>query len=219
MFAKFAKIVALSAVVAGVTATPLPKPQPVDDTVELTSRNSYSFNNWGGISSLSGFDNFYGSDNFSGEISQQIIVEQEKEVVCHSQSIEIIQQRLLVLQEMAKRIISEQICEVETQTIVFEQFHSSMSHFGSDIMRHSSRSVGYDSNISNHYSSIMNSDGSLSSNDLGFSGADLGKNTVVPSGSNWNDNSSPASVGAAFNATRVARSNNNSTTPSNSTSH
>lgn len=55
-----------------------------------------------GIKSLSGFDNFYGSDNFSGEISKTVIVK-EQEVVCHSESVEIIQQRLLVLQEMAKR--------------------------------------------------------------------------------------------------------------------
>lgn len=219
MIAKVFKIVALSAVVTGVVATPLPKPQPVDDTVELTARTSYSFNNWGGMSSLSGFDNFYGSDNFSGEISKQVVIEQEKEVVCHSESVEIIQQRLVVLQEMAKRIITEQICEVETQTIVFEQFHASLSSFGSDITRQSSRSAGYDSSISGHYNNIVNSDGSLSNNDLGFSGQSNGLNTVVPSGGNWNNATSPASVGAALNATRVARSSNNSTSSSNSTSH
>ena len=66
---------------------------------------SQSFNNWGGISSLSGFDNFYGSDNFDNShfSESSITVVKETEVVCHSQSVEIIQQRLLVLQEMAKR--------------------------------------------------------------------------------------------------------------------
>ncbi|KAF8903113.1 hypothetical protein CPB84DRAFT_1678317, partial [Gymnopilus junonius] len=144
---------------------------------------------------LSGFDNFYGSDNFSGEISKQIIVEQQKEVVCHSQTVEIIQQRLLVLQEMAKRIITEQICEVETQTIVFEQFHSSLSHFGSDLTRHSSRNVGYDSSISGHLSNIVNSDGSLSNNDLGFNGQNVGQNTIVPSGGNWKTTRLPPPLG------------------------
>lgn len=62
-----------------------------------------SFDNWGGISSLANFDNFYGESNFCGTIQSQTIVEQQSEVVCHSESIEIIQQRLLVLQEMAKR--------------------------------------------------------------------------------------------------------------------
>lgn len=55
------------------------------------------------MSSFSGFDNFYGSDNFIGTVTSQTVVEQDQELVCHSLSIEIIQQRLLVIQEMAKR--------------------------------------------------------------------------------------------------------------------
>lgn len=220
MFAKLFKVAALSCVIVGVVAKPLPRSQArAEEVVALAARGSYSFDNWGGISSLSGFDNFYGSDNFRGDIRKQVIVEENEQVICRSESIEIIQQRLLVLQELAKRIITEQICEVETQTIVFEQFESSLSSFSDDIRRKSSRSVGYDRSISGHYSNIVNSDGSLSNNDLGFNGQSLGLNTVVPTGDNWNSNSSPASVAAAFNATRVARSNSNSTTPSNSTSH
>ncbi|PPQ91696.1 hypothetical protein CVT25_012909 [Psilocybe cyanescens] len=197
MFAKLFKIAVASAVAVSVMATPLPK------SSKLVAR-SMSFNNWGGFSSLDGFDNFYGSDNFSGHISSQTVIEQQEEVVCHSESIEIIQQRLLVLQEMAKRIITEQICEVETQTIVFEQFSSSLSDFSGDLSRSSGRHVGYDSNISNHFGDIQNSDGSLSNSDLGFSGSDCGSSTIVPSGSNWNDQSSPSSVGNAFNAAKLA---------------
>lgn len=54
---------------------------------------------------MSGFDNFYGSDNFDGSthFSETVVEEQSTEVVCHSESVEIIQQRLVVLQEMAKR--------------------------------------------------------------------------------------------------------------------
>lgn len=220
MFANLFKVAALSAMVAGVVATPLPKSQArAEQVVDIVARGSYSFDNWGGISSLSGFDNFYGSDNYRGDIKKQVIVEEDEKVVCRSESIEFVQQRLLVLQEIAKRIITEQICEVETQIIVFEQFRSSMSSFSHDISRHSGRSVGYDRSISGHYSGIMNSDGSLSNNDLGFNGQSLGLNTVVPTGNNWNNSTSPASVAAAFNATRAAISSSNSTTPSNSTSH
>jgi hypothetical protein len=118
--------------------------------------------------------------------------------------VRIIQQRLLVLQEMAKRIISEQICDVETQVIVFEQFHSSMSSFSDDLRRNSGRDVGYDHGISSHYDNIMNSDGSLSDNDLGFSGSDLGNQYVTPSGSNWNDQSSRSSVESAYQASHSA---------------
>jgi len=154
---------------------------------------------------MSGFDNFYGSDNFSGSsFSQTIVTEQEQELVCHSQSIEIIQQRLLVIQEMAKRIITEQICEVETQTIVFEQFHASLGSFSDDLRRKSGHQVSYDRGMTNHYGDIMSSDGSLSSNDLGFSGHDLGSQSVVVGGSNWNDQSSPASVDSAYGACQAA---------------
>lgn len=56
---------------------------------------------------MSGFDNFYGSDNFDNShfSSSSIKVVQESELVCHSESITIIQQRLLVLQEVAKRSV------------------------------------------------------------------------------------------------------------------
>jgi hypothetical protein len=201
MFAKiFVKIAVASALVAGVLAKPLPLNR------DISARTDMSFNNWHGISSLNGFDNFYGSDNFDGSSMSDthIVVEEEKQVVCHSQSIEIIQQRLLVLQEMAKRIITEQICEVETQTIVFQQFHSSMGHFSDDLLRHSGRQVGYDSSIASHFSSIVEQDSSLSVQDLGFSGQDYGSQFVVPSGSNWNDQSSPMSVDSAFQAAQSA---------------
>jgi len=200
MFAKLTTVVLASALLAGVSAKPL----PYSRGLVVRTGMPQSFDNWGGISSLSGFDNFYGSDNFAGEISSQTVVEQSEEVVCHSESVEIIQQRLLVLQEMAKRIITEQICEVETQTIVFQQFSASLGSFSSDLGRTSGRHVGYDSGISSHLGSIVNSDGSLSSNDLGFSGQSCGSQTVVPSGSNWNSSSSPASVGSALSAAQAA---------------
>jgi len=155
---------------------------------------------------MSNFDNFYGSSNFdNSEFSESsITVVKEQEVVCHSESIEIIQQRLLVLQEMAKRIITEQICEVETQTVVFEQFHASLHGFSRDLRRYSGRSVGYDSNIASHFSSIASSDSSISTDDFGFSGLDLGKSYVVPSGNNWDNSRSFGSVGNAYRAARNA---------------
>lgn len=68
-----------------------------------SARRYPSFDNWGGLSSFSNFDNFYGVDNFSGVVSDQVVVEQQEEVVCQAVSIEIVQQKLLVLQEMAKQ--------------------------------------------------------------------------------------------------------------------
>ncbi|KAF9002747.1 hypothetical protein BDQ17DRAFT_1306155 [Cyathus striatus] len=202
----FIKIAVASALVAGAFSKPLPLDR------DILARTDLSFNNWHGISSLSGFDNFYGSDNFDGfsHSVSQTIVEHDSELVCHSLSVEIIQQRLLVLQEMAKRIITEQICEVETQTIVFQQFHSSVGHFSDDLLRHSGRQVGFDRGIASHFSSIVEQDSSLSVDDFGFSGHDFGSQFVVPTGNNWNDEFSPVSVGSAFQATQFASSSSSS---------
>jgi hypothetical protein len=162
-----------------------------------------SFSNYNGISSLSGFDNFYGSEDFSHAHFSQTVVS-ENELVCHSQSVVIIQQRLAVLAEMAKRVITEQICEVETQTVVFEQFHASLGNFKRDLRRYSGYQVGYDRNIVSHFSNICDSTGSLTTNDLGFSGSDVGSNVCVVGGSNWQDSSSPISVGSAYDAAQGA---------------
>ncbi|KAF8908877.1 hypothetical protein CPB84DRAFT_1744005 [Gymnopilus junonius] len=198
MFAKlFQTIFVASALVAGVVARP-------HSLNRLTARGEISFDNFSGLHSFSGFDNFYGVDNFVGHISEQTVVEQSQELVCHSESIEIIQQRLLVLQEIAKRIITEQVCEVETQTVVFEQFHASLGLFSHDLRRTSGLHVGFDSGISDHFSDIVAEDGSLTTDDFGFSGHDLGSHTVVVGGSNWDATTSPASVGAAFSAAKGA---------------
>ncbi|KIK52082.1 hypothetical protein GYMLUDRAFT_251543 [Collybiopsis luxurians FD-317 M1] len=202
MFAKIAiSALAVSALAGSALAAPF-NPQS-----QSLNRRYTSFDGWQGISSLDGFDNFYGVDNFSGEISSEesiTVTEQENVVVCHSLSVEIIQQKLLVLQEMAKRIITEQICDVETQTIVFQQYISSSSHFVGDIMHTSGVSAGYDSSIVGQYGNLVNSDGSLSTSDLGFSGSSVGQSYVVPSGSNWNPSTSPSSVQAAYSAAQSA---------------
>jgi len=129
-------------------------------------------------------------------------LEPTQNVVCHSQTVEIIQQRLAVLQEVAKRIITEQICDVETQTIVFEQYYRSLGNFHGDLRRYSGYQVGYDSGIVSHYGSIYGSDGSFCTDDWNFSGSDIGSQTIVPTGNNWNDQSSHQSVDSAYYAAR-----------------
>lgn len=167
-----------------------------------------------GLSSLSGFDNFYGSNNFYGSSNQQIIIIQEEEV-CHSQNIEILQQQLAIIQEFSKRfvcnftdgtaayknvyftrLILEQVCDVETQVIVLDQFQGGFSQFHHDVSRQSGRSIGYDSSISEMITEIINSDGSFNNNNFGFQGSDIGQHLIVPSGSNWNDATSPNNLNA-----------------------
>jgi len=204
MFAKFAApFVTLSALAAGVMASPV----AYKSSNALVSRGgpSGSFNNWGGFSSLDNFDSFYGADDFSHSHNyNQVVVKQDSSLVCHSETITIVQQRLAVLQEMAKKIITEQICEVETQTIVFQQYYSSLGGFSHDLGRSSGRSAGYDNSVVSHYGDFYNSDGSLSNSDFGFNGSDIGSNYYVPTGSNWVDSSSPGSVGNAYQCAQGA---------------
>lgn len=116
------------------------------------------------------------------------------------------------------RIISEQVCEVETQTVVLEQFQSGIEQFSKTVVRKSEKQVGFDSNIAGLLGKIVNSDGSLSTGDLGFTGSDVGNSTVVPTGNNWNSSTSPASTGKVKDAAKQAAKASNKNNSSNSTS-
>jgi len=172
----------------------------------VTRTQSFSLSGYGGHDSLHGFDDFYGEHNFDGSHNEhhEVLVN-ESHLVCHTRQIEIIQQRLVVLQELAKKIITEQICEVETQTVVLEQWRSSIRGFHYDVHRHEGSRPGYDSHIVSHYNDMFENDGSLSTHDLGFHGSDVGSSYVYPSGSNWVDSSSPSSVESAYQAASAAR--------------
>jgi hypothetical protein len=63
--------------------------------------------------------------------------------------------------------------------------------------------AGYDNSIVSHYGDFYNSGGSLNTYDFGFSGHDTGSNYYVPT-SNWNQDSSPSSVGSAYQAAQAA---------------
>jgi len=176
--------------------------------LQARGSDSISFNNWNGISALQGFDNFNGQDNFDGRNNDQTIVVQEVQTQCQTIQIEFVQQKLAILQEIAKRIVTEQICDVETQIIVLQQHNGALQVFSDDIQRKTvSRQVGFDESVAQKVTQLVNSDGSLSVDDNGFSGSDVGKNTVVPVGNNWDDSTSPALVQAAFNATQSAINN------------
>jgi len=196
MFSKFAiALFTLSAVVSSAVASP----------INLSARgDSFSLDGWGGHESLRGFDNFYGHDNFDSSHNEEHIINEEH-VVCHTQQVEIVQQRLVVLQELAKKIITEQICEVETQTVVLEQWRSSIRSFHHDLGRRSKRHVGYDRDIVSHHDKFFNHDGSLNVDDWGFHGRDVGSHYIVPEGHNWDDRTSPNSVHLAFKAAEDAR--------------
>jgi len=217
MFAKLAVCFLSLSALGGVTASPLNRRSWAKRTVETRNdappqnvppqNNSepISFDNWGGISSLDGFDSFNGRDNFDGSRNTQAIVVQQQQVVCRPQNAAIIQQQLAILQELAKRILTEQVCEVETQTIIFSQFHASLGTFRHDIQREGGRQPGFDGNVAHQIHQLVNADGSLNNIDFGFKGTDIGNQTIAPSGSNWDENKSPESVRQAMEAVKAAK--------------
>ncbi|KAJ7158794.1 hypothetical protein C8R46DRAFT_401060 [Mycena filopes] len=179
--------------------------------VLLARDGNISFSNWNNISSLQGFDDFNGWGNFNGRNNGQKIVIKEVETKCETVKIEIVQQKLAILQELAKRIITEQICDVETQTIVLAQHGGALEVFRDDIQRKVvTKQVGFDEEIASKFSSIVNTDGSLSVDDAGFKGSDIGQNLIVPTGNNWDDSTSPALVQAAQDAANSALSSTSS---------
>jgi len=163
-----------------------------------TSLSHVSFNNWGGFDCLHNFDDFYGEGNFDGSFNTQTVVTTQTEVVCESVDITVIQQQLAILTEFAKRVVTQQICQVEVQTIVWSQFVSSISSFSSDIRRVSGRDIGFDHSIASHISGLVDGSGNIIDNDFGFHGSDIGSNLIHVSGDNWVDGSSQSSVGSAF---------------------
>ena len=65
---------------------------------------------------MNNFDSFFGSGNFDGSENKEVII-QEKEVVCRSEEIEIVQQKLIVIQEVAKRLVSHDWLKYVTNLI------------------------------------------------------------------------------------------------------
>jgi hypothetical protein len=127
MFSKLSAIFVAAALATGVMSAPTYKSnaigmkfftllqQPTNHFT--TASRGQSFDNWGGISSLSGFDNFYGSDDFAHFHNfNQVVVKQDSELVCHSEQVTIIQQRLAVLQEMAKKFVRPFIPKTSSHT-------------------------------------------------------------------------------------------------------
>jgi len=165
-----------------------------------TTINGINIDGFGGFSSLNGFSNFCGG--FSCDSNNQVFINSGNSLSCSSVDINVVQQQLAILGELAKQIILTEICEVEVQTLAFQQFNSNFGGFQDSLLRDSSLQVGFDSSIADLFEQLF-LDGILNTNDFGFLGSDIGQNSVFVN-SNWNDNSSPESVAAALSLAQQA---------------
>jgi len=176
----------------------------VSESTSISESSSiHSFNDFGGISAFNGFDNFFGAEDFCGFNTVQVF-QQSEVVVCQSVDISIIQQRLAVITEFAKRVVLTQLCDVEVQTVAWSQFSFGLMGFTDDLRRLSSRHVSFDSEISSYISDLVDENDVITTNDFGFLGSSIGSHSVILNGDNWNSITSPASVESAFSACQAA---------------
>lgn len=195
-------LISAAALALAVSASPIQHaPRTSHNIGAPTSLSHVSFNNWGNFENLGHFDEWFGVDNFGGSFNHRNVLEEN--LVCRTVEIDVIQQQLAIVQEFAKRIVVQQICEVEVQTIVWGQFVSGFDAFGEDIRRISGRNIGFDRNIAGHIGNIVDGNGNIN-HDFGFRGADIGSNFVHVSGDNWIDGQSEVSVGNAFLASQIS---------------
>ncbi|EJD49786.1 hypothetical protein AURDEDRAFT_59425, partial [Auricularia subglabra TFB-10046 SS5] len=158
-----------------------------------------SFNSFGGLSSLNGFDGFFGEGHFCSASTVQVFSKEEI-VTCHATDITVIQQQLSIVAEYAKRVILTQSCETETQVVAFSQWLAGLVSFGEDLRRVSERHVSFDASIASQISSVVDASGNINIGDFGFSGSEIGSHSVTVIGGNWNDQTSPISVGLAWDS-------------------
>ena len=186
---------ALGAILAtGVVSTPLP----------LESRNAaFNFNGWGGFASLNGFDDFFGVDNVFGLKNQQFFLQDQ--LFCAAQPIHLVQQQLLIVQELAKKMILEQICEVEAQAFLIQQLTGGFDVFANDLLLFNGRKAGFDKNIVQFAPQLFDVNGAFAVKDFGFNGHNLGQNLLFVGGSNFVDGHSQVSVKSAFDAVGAAK--------------
>lgn len=165
---------------------------------------SISFNSFDSLSSFSNFDSFFGVDDFSGIENEIVLLNTEQNLLACQETIEasIIQQELAVMQEAIKQVLLEQVCDVEAQAVLFQQFISGLSTFSVDLLRQDGSFPSFDQSISSLLPQLIlfgqnNEFLGFQAQDLGFLGSDIGLNSVLVA-SNWNFDSSPASVGNAL---------------------
>lgn len=138
-----------------------------------------SLNKWNGLEVLNGFDNFFGLGNFDGSRNlQNVFLNQQN--VCQAQQLNVVQQQLFILQESAKQILLQNICDLQAQAILFEQFKGGFDVFGQDLLRLNGRVPGFDQDIAGKLGQLLLDDGKFNNIDFGFNGFDIGKKLVVP---------------------------------------
>jgi len=201
-FFKVAAHFILGAILAtGAISTPVPQTHQTG----LQSRaQAFPFNGYNGFQSLNGFDDFFGADNFIGAENEKIFL-QDQQFSCQSNDIKFIQQQLFIFQELIKKLILEEICEVEVQIIIIQQFTGGFDGFANDLFRRGGQKPGFDKEIAKFGPQLFDVEGNFNIQDFGFNGSDIGKNIIIIINDNYDEENSPQSIQSAFDISKSAK--------------
>jgi len=205
-FIKVATHFILGAISAtGAISSPVPQGHQTRTDIQSHGQ-AFPFNGWGGFQSLNGFDDFFGADNFIGIKNQKFDI-QDQQFFCKANNVNQVQQQLFIIQELIKKLILEEICEVEVQIIILQQFTGGFDNFFNDLNRFGGKNPGFDKEIAKFGNQLFDVNGQFKIQDFGFKGLDIGKNNVIVGGHNWQQEFSPNSVKSAFDISSQAKSN------------
>jgi len=202
-FSKVAAHFVMGAILAtGAISTPVPQTHQTG----LQSRSqAFPFNGYQGFQSLNGFDDFFGADNFIGNKNEKIFLPEQGS--CRSSnSIDKIQKQLFIFQELIKKLILEEICEVEVQIIIIQQFTGGFDAFANDLFRFNGQEPGFDQEIAKFGNELsFDAEGKFNLQDFGFNGSDIGKNIIIIINDNYDSDNSPESIKSAFDISESAK--------------
>lgn len=176
---------------------------------DVQSLNQFSFDDQFGQKGL----DFFGKGNFGGHRNQ--FKDSGLQLVCRQQNVEIVQQRLAVLVQAYRKILTTTVCDVQQSIVIHNQHFSDLFNFGRGLGHEVGfdKHRGFDSNIAG----LLNKDffqhdggNNLQFNDFNFDrnfnfqGHQVGSSFVVPSGRNWDDISGPRRVSDVNNFLNLA---------------
>ncbi|KAH7106642.1 hypothetical protein BKA62DRAFT_826138 [Auriculariales sp. MPI-PUGE-AT-0066] len=169
--------------------------------LNIQNGGAFTFNDFGGLSSLHGFDDFFGLGNFVG-INNAVVVQQNV-VTCQVTQVNIVQQQLAIIAEYAKQVILTQSCDSEAQVLLYSQWLGGLVNFGQNLRHINGVVPTFDSHIASQIVNVVDVSGRINIAGFDFSGASIGSNAVTVL-NNWVQGVSPSTVGFVWESAVLA---------------
>jgi len=195
----FGKITALASVAAVVSASPINLSgldlsglsninlSGVDlSNLSDSNLNGFSFSQFNNLGNFGVFDQFFGESNFLGLLNEINVANEVQLLQCLNTNVNVVQQQLAILSEVAKQIILTELCSVEDQVIALEQFTGRFDSFSRSVRGSNGITPSFDNSIAQLITQLIIDD-QFNQNDFGFLGSDIGLNTFLVVGSDFSN--------------------------------